>query len=472
MFEKVRESVDADGEGLIKPPSERAEATKPLAAVDQLSDAEPVGGLRLPPRVAEAIAASEAARRAAEERKAARGRFGRGRRAQARSQRHAEREQARQAEEEARIQAEREAEQEARKVAEESARRQVEDEQRALRLAESQRMDEVRRKAAEAEVARIRAQVEAEEAARLEAEEQARLQAEEDARLRAEAEARRVAEAFVAEEALRRAAEEEAERQAAEAEAERQAAEAEAERQAAEEEAERQAAEAEAERQAAEEEAERQAAEAEAERQAAEEQALPEEPPGREEQAGAEEDDHARRWAEAEATIARAQAEQRERTEKALTLRGALRRASESSVGQDEGDTEARPVEEDSPMSENEGKKTRVEPAPSAEKKSRATNLDSLRSKLASVVWLLAVLAALVLAVSALCVALKLNLDNGIISAIRDFADRIDFGVFKKFPGSEVEESSAAIKFALVNQGIAAVIWLAIGKVLDKLIRP
>jgi hypothetical protein len=119
-------------------------------------------------------------------------------------------------------------------------------------------------------------------------------------------------------------------------------------------------------------------------------------------------------------------------------------------------------------MSETENPKTPASPA----KSRRSFSLDSLRSKVASAVWLVAVLAALVLAVSALCVALKMNADNDIIKTIHDLAHMLDFGVFKKFPGSDVPESSAAIRFALVNEGIAAVIWLVVGKILDKLIRP
>jgi len=139
-------------------------------------------------------------------------------------------------------------------------------------------------------------------------------------------------------------------------------------------------------------------------------------------------------------------------------------------VGQDEGDPRDRPAEEEPPMSETEDKPTGAPAAP--EKSRRGFDLGSLRSKLASAVWLVAVLAALVLALSALCVALKMNPDNDIIKAIHDLADRLDFGVFKEFKGSEVEESSAAIKFALVNNGIAAVIWLVVGKIVDKVIRP
>jgi hypothetical protein len=100
-------------------------------------------------------------------------------------------------------------------------------------------------------------------------------------------------------------------------------------------------------------------------------------------------------------------------------------------------------------------------------KEPRRVSLDSIRSKVASVVWLVAVLAALVLALGALCVSLDLNQDNTIVEAILDLAGTLDFGVFKTFSGEDAET-----KEALVNWGIAAVIWLVVGKVLDKLIRP
>jgi len=103
----------------------------------------------------------------------------------------------------------------------------------------------------------------------------------------------------------------------------------------------------------------------------------------------------------------------------------------------------------------------------SAVKKARRASIDSVRSKIASVVWLVAVLAALVLALGALCVALDLNRDNTIVEAILDLAGALDFGEFKEFSGED-----AATKEALVNWGIAAVLWLAVGKILDKLIRP
>jgi uncharacterized membrane protein len=92
---------------------------------------------------------------------------------------------------------------------------------------------------------------------------------------------------------------------------------------------------------------------------------------------------------------------------------------------------------------------------------------DAVRSRMASLVWLVAVLAALFLAVGALLVALKMNQQNAIVKFVLDVAKAIDLGVFKDYTGK-----GAATKEALTDWGIAAVIYLVIGKILDRLIRP
>jgi hypothetical protein len=95
------------------------------------------------------------------------------------------------------------------------------------------------------------------------------------------------------------------------------------------------------------------------------------------------------------------------------------------------------------------------------------TGARSVRSKIASVVWLVAVVCALFLAVGALLVALKMNPDNAIVAFVLDGADLLDLGVFKEFDGK-----NAVVKEALTNWGIAAVIYLVVGKILDRVIRP
>ena len=68
-------------------------------------------------------------------------------------------------------------------------------------------------------------------------------------------------------------------------------------------------------------------------------------------------------------------------------------------------------------------------------KKKLVARANAVRSRIASVVWLVAVLCALVLAVGALIVALKMNQDNSIIGFVIDAAKRLDFGSFKQFTG-------------------------------------
>ncbi|MFP5252947.1 MAG: hypothetical protein ACLGH4_04030 [Actinomycetes bacterium] len=107
-----------------------------------------------------------------------------------------------------------------------------------------------------------------------------------------------------------------------------------------------------------------------------------------------------------------------------------------------------------------------TEPRRARREQVRAGGL-KLRTRLASVVWLVAVVCALLLAVGALVVALRMNPDNALVAFIRDGAELLDFGSFKEFEGKNAE-----VKEHLVDWGIAAVIYLVAGKVLDRVIRP
>ncbi len=97
----------------------------------------------------------------------------------------------------------------------------------------------------------------------------------------------------------------------------------------------------------------------------------------------------------------------------------------------------------------------------------------SVRVRLAQLVWFLCALAAIVLAVGALTFALKANEANGAVEFVRDAAGWLDLGVFdmengvKTFTGENAE-----IKNSLVNWGLAAVVWLVIGRVADRVLRP
>jgi hypothetical protein len=98
---------------------------------------------------------------------------------------------------------------------------------------------------------------------------------------------------------------------------------------------------------------------------------------------------------------------------------------------------------------------------------------DAVRSRIATVVWLVAVVCALFLAVGALLIALKANEGNSIVAFILSGAQVLE-GPFSLEKGIFTFEDNqdGRVKSALVNWGIAAVVYLVIGKILDRVIRP
>jgi hypothetical protein len=101
---------------------------------------------------------------------------------------------------------------------------------------------------------------------------------------------------------------------------------------------------------------------------------------------------------------------------------------------------------------------------------------DQVRSRIAQVVWLLGVLAALILAAGALCVALKANDDNGLVKFVLDTADKLDFGVFSTGKDGvfhwKGNTDASHTKNAVVNWGLAAVVWLVAAKIVERIVRP
>ncbi len=104
-----------------------------------------------------------------------------------------------------------------------------------------------------------------------------------------------------------------------------------------------------------------------------------------------------------------------------------------------------------------------------------AGTTDEVRRRIAQVVWAVCAVAALFLAAGALCIALKANPDNALVRFIIDMADRLDLGVFSRDNGVAQfsgKTHAAATKNALVNWGLAAVVWLVVGRILERVIRP
>lgn len=98
---------------------------------------------------------------------------------------------------------------------------------------------------------------------------------------------------------------------------------------------------------------------------------------------------------------------------------------------------------------------------------------DLVRLRVAQLVWLVCVLAALVLAIGALLVALKANTDNDLVKWMLDAADKLDLAVFDRDNGiKDFTGKNAEIKEALLNWGLAAIVWLIAGRIVDRIIRP
>jgi uncharacterized membrane protein len=97
----------------------------------------------------------------------------------------------------------------------------------------------------------------------------------------------------------------------------------------------------------------------------------------------------------------------------------------------------------------------------------------SVRVRVAQVVWLVCVVAALFLAVGALCIALGANRDNGLVRFVLDGANLADLQLFSRTNGiKEFTGDNADTKNALLNWGLGAIAWLVVGRILDRIIRP
>jgi hypothetical protein len=107
-------------------------------------------------------------------------------------------------------------------------------------------------------------------------------------------------------------------------------------------------------------------------------------------------------------------------------------------------------------------------------RKRRGATTDAMRARLARIVKIVFGALATILALGALLVVLggNINGDNAIVKFIIDTADAIS-GPFSKDDGIfSFSGKNAESKNALLNWGIAAIVYLLIGRVLANLIAP
>ena len=95
------------------------------------------------------------------------------------------------------------------------------------------------------------------------------------------------------------------------------------------------------------------------------------------------------------------------------------------------------------------------------------------RARVAQLLWLGCVAAALLLAVGALLVALGANRSNDAVDFVLQAADFVDLGVFERSDGiKQFRGQGADVKNALFNWGLGAIAWLVVGRVLDRIVKP
>jgi hypothetical protein len=100
-------------------------------------------------------------------------------------------------------------------------------------------------------------------------------------------------------------------------------------------------------------------------------------------------------------------------------------------------------------------------------------DLKHLRIQVARLVGFVFLVLALVLAAAALCIALEANPDNSFVSFVLDAAKAVDLGVFDlENPIKEFGGSNGATKEALLNYGLGAIVYLIVGRILERVIRP
>lgn len=99
------------------------------------------------------------------------------------------------------------------------------------------------------------------------------------------------------------------------------------------------------------------------------------------------------------------------------------------------------------------------------------------RTAIARIIWGVCVLFAGVLAAAVLLIAIDANAKNELVRFVIDFAAKVDLGFFdltspiKDFD-VKVTNPAEDTKTALFNYGICAIVWLVIGRVLDRVVRP
>jgi hypothetical protein len=120
----------------------------------------------------------------------------------------------------------------------------------------------------------------------------------------------------------------------------------------------------------------------------------------------------------------------------------------------------------------NRSRRPRRRPAVSAKQVAHGAKVgaDAVRTRVASVVWIAAVVCGAVLAVAALLFALGAEKDNQVVQWVTNLAEILAGPAGGPHDG--IFDFGGSAKNALANWGIAAAFYLIAGRVADRIIRP
>ena len=106
--------------------------------------------------------------------------------------------------------------------------------------------------------------------------------------------------------------------------------------------------------------------------------------------------------------------------------------------------------------------------------KTRRAEKDQVRETMAKILRVVFLVCSVVLALGAFLIAARDNVspDNALVKFVLDFADTIDGPFSRKNGIFEFHGANATTKDAVVNWGIAAIVYLAIGRYLQRLLAP
>jgi hypothetical protein len=105
--------------------------------------------------------------------------------------------------------------------------------------------------------------------------------------------------------------------------------------------------------------------------------------------------------------------------------------------------------------------------------KGGSTTVSQVRTRVGQVVWLFFVVAAVFLAVGALCIALDFNRQNPLVEFFLAGADFFDLDIFSRNDGlKSFGGANADVKNALFNWGIGAIVYLIVGRIVVRIIQP